>query len=189
MYVNHVKWINNISTVPVIILNQINVEHVKLNAFWVNSVVAMRKVASGHSMIVEGHKTVAEGWRMFEEAVDELMPRDLPQLLRQLKEKTMLMPPPLPMDIGQATQQTQPVAETSSPVKREGGSKNEEPVIVMISGHRNWACPQSNTVQGLRNGCDAHIRQAHTGKALVCSFCSFSTYNMDSLTRHEKEHK
>ena len=80
----------------------------------------MRKVAAGHTMISEGHKTVAEGWRMFEEAVDESMPRDLPQLLQQLKEKTMLMPPPLLMDIGQATQASQPVSAMPSPVKREG---------------------------------------------------------------------
>ena len=149
----------------------------------------MRKVASGHSMIVEGYKTVAEGWRMFEEAVDESMHGDLPQLLRQLKEKMMPTPPLSPMDIGQATQQNQPVPATPSPVKREGGSKSEEPIIIMILGHRNWTCPQCNTVWDSRNGCDAHIRQPHTGKALVCSFCSFSTYNMDSLMRHKKEHK
>ena len=146
-------------------------------------------MASGHSMILEGHKTVAEGWRMFEEAIDESMPGDLPQLLRQLKEETTPMPSPSPMDIGQASQPSQPVPAMLSPVKREGGSKNEEPVIVMILGHRNWACSQCNTVWGSHNGCDAHIRQAHTGKALVCLFCSFSTYNMDLLMRHEKEHK
>ena len=140
-------------------------------------------------MILEGHKMVAEGWRMFKEAVDDSMPGYLPQLLQQQKEKTMPMPPPSPMDIGQATQASQPVPAMLSPVKREGGNKNEESILVMILGHRNWACPQCNTVRGSCNGCDAHIRQAHTGKALVYSFCSFSTYNMDSLQRHEKEHK
>ena len=140
-------------------------------------------------MILEGHKTVAEGWRMFEEAVNESMPGDLPQLLRQLKEKTTPTPPPSPMDNGQATQPSQPVPATPSAVKWEGGNKNEELVIVMILGHRNWVCSQCNTVRSSCNGCDAHIRQAHTGKALVCSFCSFSTYNMDLLTRHKKEHK
>ena len=114
-------------------------------------------MASGHSMIAEGHKKVAEGWRMFEEAVDESMPGELPQLLRQLKEKTTPTPPASPMDIGQATGQTQPVPGMLSPVKTEGGSKSEEPVLVMISGHRSWACPQCNTVRGLHNGCDAHI--------------------------------
>ena len=86
-YVDHVKWIHNISTVPVIILNQINVEHVELNVFWVNIVCSREKSGSGHSMISEGHKTVAEGWRMFEEAVDESMPGDLPQLLRTVERK------------------------------------------------------------------------------------------------------
>ena len=90
----------------------------------------MRKVASGHSMIVEGHKTVAEGWRMFKEAVDESMPGDLPQLLRQLKEKMTPTPPPSPMDIGQATQQSQPVPATPSPVKREGEVRVSSPLLL-----------------------------------------------------------
>ena len=55
-------------------------------------------------MIMEGHKNVAEGWRMFEEAVDESIPRELPQLLRQLKEKTTPTPSPSPMDIGQGSE-------------------------------------------------------------------------------------
>ena len=96
---------------------QINVKHVELNVFWVNFVLAVRKVAAGHTMISEGHKTVAEGWRMFEEAVNKSMPRDLPQLLWQLKEKTMPMPPPSLMDIGQATQPSQPVPAMPLPVK------------------------------------------------------------------------
>ena len=80
----------------------------------------MRKVAAGHTMISEGHKTVAEGWRMFKEAVNESMPEDLPQLLQQMKEKTTLRPPPSPMDIGQASQPSQPVPAMPSLVKREG---------------------------------------------------------------------
>ena len=79
-------------------------------------VVAVRKVAACHKLIDDGHKTVAEGWRLFEEAVDEWIPGDLPQLLQQLKKKTTPMPPPSPMDLDQATQQS-PVP---SPVKREG---------------------------------------------------------------------
>ena len=46
-----------------------------------NFVVATGKVAAGHTMISEGYKTVAERWRMFEEAVDESMLGDLLQLL------------------------------------------------------------------------------------------------------------
>ena len=92
-----------------IILTQINVKLVKLNLFTVYFIVAVRKVAAGHTIIADRHKTVAEGWRLFEEAVDESMPRDL---LQQLKEKMTPTPPPSPMDLGQASQQ--------SPVKREG---------------------------------------------------------------------
>ena len=50
-------------------------------------------MASGHSMIVKGHKNVAEGWRMFKEAVDDSMPGELHQLLRHLKEKITPTPP------------------------------------------------------------------------------------------------
>ena len=32
-YVGHVEQIDNISTVPVVLLNQTNVEHVELNVF------------------------------------------------------------------------------------------------------------------------------------------------------------
>ena len=146
-------------------------------------------MASGDSMISEGHKTAAEGWRMFEEAVDESMHGDLPQILRQLKEKNYADATPIAHGHWPSNS-TEPTSSSNAVTsKKGGGSKNEEPVIVMILGHRNWACSQCNTVRGSRNGCDAHIRQAHTGKALVCSFCSFSTYNMDLLMRHKKEHK
>ena len=82
----------------------------------------MRKVASDHSMIAEGHKTVAEGWRMFEEAVDESMPGDLPQLLRQLKEKMTPMPPPSPMDIGQGNS-TEPTSSSNTVPSKKGGGE------------------------------------------------------------------
>ena len=44
------------------------------------------------------------------------------------------------------------------------------------------------TPMASKNGMDAHIRKCHTKKALVCSFCMFSTYNYDSLNRHAKDH-
>ena len=73
-----------------------------------------------------------------------------------------------------------------SPVKKEGASS--ESFVVVVGGVRKWACPQCSTVRGLKNGCNAHIRQAHTGKVLLCGLCGFSTCNLDSLSRHEKEH-
>ena len=120
-------------------------------------------MAADHQMIADGHKTVGNGWRLFEEVVDEPLPRDLPQLLWQLKEKTTPTPSPSPMDLGQTSEgrPTTPACPVPSPsLVKKVGIKNEEPIMIMILGHRNWAWPQCNTVR-------AHIRQAHTGKALV----------------------
>ena len=116
--------------------------------------------------------------------MEEGAPGDLPQLLHHLKGKTTL-PPPTPIDL---TQDAPSPAESPSPAKKIK-KEEEEPVMILMGGSRNWDCPQCNTVRGSKNGCDAHIRQVHTGKALVCAFCSFSSYNLDSLQRHEKEHK
>ena len=151
-------------------------------------------------MVSEGHRMVAEGWRLFEEAVGSVGAGDLPQLLRSVRSMTTPPPPPPPPGTpapGQpgttTTPQPTPMevpgtpgtsGEGTSPIKHEG----DEPVVVLVGGVRNWACPRCNTVRGSRNGCDAHIRQAHTGKVLVCALCSFSTYNLDSLQRHAKTH-
>ena len=140
-------------------------------------------------MVAEGHRMVAQRWTLFEKAVRTAGPGDLLQLLCHLKGVTTPTPPPapplaprpVPMDVPPQQQGT----PLSSPVKIERG---DQPVVLIIEGVRSWACPQCNTIRGSKNGCNAHIRQAYTGKALVCALCRFSTYNMDSLQRHEKEH-
>ena len=133
---------------------------------------------------------VADGWRLFEEAVASVGAGDLPQLLRSVRSMTTPPPPtptpvptpaPAPMDV---TTPGTSGTQAASPVKEEG----DEPVVVLVGGVRNWACPRCNTIRGSKNGCDAHIRQAHTGKVLLCALCSFSTYNLDSLQRHAKTH-
>ena len=141
--------------------------------------------------VAEGHQMVADGWRLFEEAVASVGAGDLPQLLRSVRTMTTPTPPPPPPAPSTPSEGTpmqtdapttsQPVA---SPVKEEG----DEPVVILVGGVRNWACPRCNTIRGSKNGCDAHIRQAHTGKVLRCALCSFSTYNLDSLQRHAKTH-
>ena len=154
--------------------------------------LAVRTVAAGHRMI-------AEGWKMFKEAVEAAGTGDLPQLLRSLRGMTMLTPPPPPTPTPPpaaagplkqqgATAVPMEVAGVSgvSPVKKEGASS--EAVVVVVWEVRKCACPQCSTVRGLKNGCDAHIRQAHTGKVLLWGLCGFSMYNLDSLSRHEKEH-
>ena len=162
----------------------------RLNTTVLTLFSAVRTVAEGHQMIVDG-------WRLFKEAVASVGAGDLPQLLRAVRTMTTPTPPPsagqqeqasepgqqAPMDVTPGASGTsQPVA---LPVKRERG---DEPVVVLVGGVRNWACPRCNTVRGSKNGCDAHIRQAHTGKVLLCALCSFSTYNLDSLQRHVKTH-
>ena len=56
-------------------------------------------------MVVQGHRRVAEGWELFEEAVKEAGPGDLSNLLHQPKGKAMLTkttthPPASPMEAG-----------------------------------------------------------------------------------------
>ena len=49
---------------------------------WTNDfflLVAVRKVATGYKLVTQGHAVVAEGWQLFEEAVEEAGPSDLPQ--------------------------------------------------------------------------------------------------------------
>ena len=138
---------------------------------------------------------IAERWEMFEEAVEAAGTGDLPQLLRSLRGMTMLTPlppPPTPQPESAVEQQAaiavpMEVAGVSgvSPVKRVGIIRTS---CCYCWGVRKWACPQCSTVRGSKNGCDTHIRQAHIGKVLLCGLCGFSTYNLDSLSRHEKEH-
>ena len=96
--------------------------------------VVVRKVAASHKMVAQGHVTVVEGWELFEEAVEEASPGDLPNLLHQLKGKTTPMqtptPPPqaLPMEVGEKT----PMPSPASPIKKE--FCNKDPVIVMVGG-------------------------------------------------------
>ena len=121
---------------------------------------------------------------MFEEAIKGAGEGDLPQLLHHLREVMTPTPPPQAMDV--PPQASTPTPSPAKKMKTE--NVGDQPVVVMVGGTRSWACPKCNMVRGSKNGCDAHIRQVHTGKALVCALCSFSTYNMDSLQRHKKEH-
>ena len=92
----------------------------------------MRTVAAGHRMI-------AEGWEIFEKAVEAAGTGDLPQLLRSLRGMTMPTPPPPPptpqpagaVEEGGATEVPMEVAGVSL-VKKEGASS--EPVVVIVGG-------------------------------------------------------
>ena len=130
---------------------------------------------------------MAQGWALFEESGKGAGKGDLPQMLHHLRGvPTLTLPPPQPAPAPLDVPQGQSTMPRPSPVKEE--NREDQPVVVMVGGTHSLACPQCNMVRGSKNGCDAHIRQAHTGKALVCALCSFSTYNMDLLQRHKKEH-
>ena len=130
------------------------------------------------------HKMIAEGWQLFDEAVEDAGAGDLPQLLRSIKGMTTPQPPtPPPMD-SSAARSPMP---SPSPVKREPGA--EDPILIRVDGKIKYSCPQCDKVITSKNGCDAHIHQVHSGKALICSFCRFSTYDLDSLNRHAREYQ
>ena len=66
----------------------------------------------------------------------------------------------------------------------------EKPIHVSFRGQTvEYRCGNCDIAPNKsKSGMDAHIRSVHTKKALLCSFCAFSTYNFDSLNRHMKEH-
>ena len=95
--------------------------------------LAVRTVAGGHRMIVEG-------WEMFKEAVEAAGTGDLPQLLRSLRGMTTPTPPPPtppqahPVEQEPMTGVPMEVAGVSgvSPVKKDRALS--EPVVVVRGG-------------------------------------------------------
>ena len=80
----------------------------------------MRTVAAGHRM-------VADGWALFEEAIEEAWEGDLPQLLHHLRGVTTLMLPPHAMDVPQASTPTPSLAK-----KMKTENVRDQPVVVMV---------------------------------------------------------
>ena len=142
--------------------------------------------------VSRGHHLVAEGWALFEKTCSEVGAGELPQLLRYVKQATT----PTPTPTGTPTPPTPTKLEEEmdvdvEPSTTEAKPLGEKPVHVTEGGKTlYYKCPNCDiTPKKSKWGMDSHIRAVHTKKALVCSFCAFSTYNMDSLQRHEKEHK
>ena len=88
--------------------------------------------------VAEGHQMVADGWKLFEEAVESVGAGDLPQLLRSVRSMTTPPPPtpapsPVPalMDVTPTSSQPD-TSQAASPVKTEG----EEPVVVLVGGEK-----------------------------------------------------
>ena len=157
-------------------------------------------------MVAEGHKKVAEGWAMFEAVCNEAGTGELPQLLRSVRSATTppMGPPttpvkaaPSPMNVDEP--EAGPAEPAESPihphavaswVKTEGEGFISEPVMIRLEGHKyNYGCPNCSIAPTRsKRGMDAHIRSVHTKIPLLCAYCEFTSYNMDSLQRHEKTH-
>ena len=67
----------------------------------------------------------------------------------------------------------------------------EMPIMIKLGPHQyQYRCGNCYIApRATKHVKDTYIHSVHTKKALLCSFCHFSMYNMDSLHRHEKEHK
>ena len=138
------------------------------------------------------YQLVYEGWKSFEETCSEVGVGELPQLLRYLKMATTPTPTPTPTKM-EAKEQAEEMEAGAGAESTPGTSGQfiEKPIHISVGGITNmYKCGNCDiTPKRSRMGMDSHICAAHTKKALVCSFCPFSTYNMDSLQRHEREHK
>ena len=150
-------------------------------------------------MVAEGEKMIAEGWGMFEKVVGQAGMGELPQLLRSIR--TSVTPTRMKEEVKMEEELTKGEegegeasgsrGMTITPV-REGGPKSPITIQVKTEGGKvsyKYKCPQCKVVKVSKRGLDSHIRQVHTLKAFVCCFCNFTTYNLDSLQRHEKVHK
>ena len=135
---------------------------------------------------------VYEGWKSFEETCSEVGVGELPQLLRYLKTATTTTPTPTPTPMKmEAKEEVEEMEEGAASTPGTSGEFIEKPIHISVEGRtKMYKCGNCNiTPKRSRMGMDSHIRAFHTKKALVCSFCPFSTYNMDSLQQHEREHK
>ena len=126
---------------------------------------------------------MAQGWAAFERMSSEVGLGELPQLLQYVKTHTTPTPTATPvkeeqepLDVGAVKTEEKPIVE--------------KPIHVSFRGQTvKYRCGNCDIApKKSKAGMDAHIRSVHTKKALLCSFCEFSTYNFDSLNRHMKEH-
>ena len=166
------------------VVNFINVEDIKDTCImYVILILAIRTVA-------RGHKLVAKGWASFEKTCSEVGMGELPQLLQYVKTATTPTPTGTPMTPVKIEGEEEEEMDTQLSTSEETGVIYEKQIHVTVGGRPNSTnVPTAISPQKHLTSMDSHIHAVHTKKALVCSFCGFSTYNMDSLQRHEKEHK
>ena len=142
---------------------------------------------SGIRLVAKGHKMVSDGWVLFEKTAEETAPGELRQLLRSLKMSTT--PPATPTTPTKVKKE-----EEEEEMEQEPGTSKivETPIYVKLEDNKyEYRCRNCDVIpMRSKYGMDTHIRSVHTKKALLCTFCAFSTYNLDSLNRHEwEQHK
>ena len=133
---------------------------------------------------------VYEGWKSFEETCSEVGVGELPQLLGYLKMATTPTPTSTPTKM-EPKEETEEMEEGVTSTPGTSGEFIEKSIHISVRGKtKMYKCGNCDiTPKHSRMGMDSHIPAVHTKKALVCSFCPLSTNNMDSLQRHEREHK
>ena len=99
-------------------------------------------------------------------------PGDMPQLLQAMKKATAPIVPPEVAKLKSEEGAVVPIEQGAWPSKTYS-------CPVMGCGY-----PPSKYLRSV----DSHIRSVHTKVAYFCSFCRWSTFNLDSLQRHEKGH-
>ena len=136
--------------------------------------------------VARGHELVAQGWAAFERTCAEVGVRELPQLLQYIKTHTTPTPTATPVK----EEQVEEPMDVGGVKKEEATAIVEKPIHVSFGAQTvEYRCGNCDIApKKSKSGMDAHIRSVHTKKALLCSFCAFSTYNFDSLNRHMKEH-
>ena len=78
-------------------------------------------------------------------------------------------------------------AEVEVEVKVEPGV-DYQPISIRVGpGDYEYECPLCHDVRASKNGMRGHIREVHTKIPYMCETCNFSTFNPDSLGRHEKK--
>ena len=141
---------------------------------------------------------IGEGWAIFDDVVGKAEMGELPQLLRSVRRSvTPVSPVKEEVKMEEKGDEEGDEGEASgkgmtiTPV-REGGPESPITIQVKTAGGKvvyKYKCPQCEVVKVSKRGLDSHIRQVHTLKAFMCCLCEFTTYNLDSLQRHEKVHK
>ena len=133
-----------------------------------------------------GHELVVEGLVKFEKVCSEVGAGELPQLLHYLKSTTTLTPTATPKTpVKQEVKEEE--EEMDMGIKTEVINKPiiEKPVTSVWGRTVEYRCANCNiTPTRSKASMDAHIRSVHTKKALLCSFCPFSTYNSEQA--HEE---